>query len=54
MFDSDGPAYPPSAAEDRGVNPWLALALVLGIVAGLVLLVVWGASASPGGGCGGG
>ena len=41
-------------APNKGINPWLALALVTGVVVGIVLLLVWGASASPSGGCGGG
>lgn len=40
--------------SNEGINPWLGLALFLGVVIGVVLLVVWGASASPSGGCGGG
>jgi hypothetical protein len=51
MHENGGMDYEP---QSRSPGPWLRLALVLGLLVAVVLLLVWGASAAPAGGCGGG
>jgi hypothetical protein len=51
VYENGDADYP---SGSRPVNSWVGLALVVGVVVAIVLLIVWGASASPSGGCGGG
>lgn len=54
MYENGGADYEPQWSDARSGNLWLRLALVLGVIVAIVLVIVWGASASPSGGCGGG
>jgi hypothetical protein len=54
MYENGGIDHQADQSDARTGNPWLRLALVLGVIVALVLLIVWGASAAPSGGCGGG